>query len=49
MHLETWMHEESFALVLKLKMEIFLVGKVTPKGLTEQTPEEKIIICYLWS
>ena len=43
MHLETWMHEESFALVLKLKDGDILVGKVTPKGLTEQTPEEKLL------
>ena len=32
-----------FTLVLKLNRVISLVGKVTPKGETQLTPEEKLL------
>ena len=37
------MNVELFVLVLKYVMVIFLVGKVTPKGVTELTAEERLL------
>ena len=37
------MSVELSVLVRKLEMEIFLVGKVTPKGVTELTAEERLL------
>ena len=37
-----------FTLVPKLARVTFLVGKVTPKGESPMTPEEKLASCDLW-